>query len=65
MTGPSPPILFVDAVYTVAIHNGCVRIAFIRLDAEGKPVPALELLMPASQIGALAKAIAGIRGGTA
>ena len=60
MTGPSPPILFVDTVQSVAVHNGCVRIAFIRLDAEGKPVPALELIMPQGQIATLLKAVGGV-----
>lgn len=57
-TAPAP-VLFVDTVRAVAFHNGNIRIAFIRLDADGTALPALELVMPAGQIAALAKAISG------
>lgn len=57
----SPPtVMFVDTVRAVGVHNGVLRIEFIRLNASGNPVPALELVMPAGQASALAKAIGGI-----
>ena len=32
------PIIFCDTVQSLAVHNGIVRISFIRLDADGKPI---------------------------
>jgi hypothetical protein len=54
------PTIFCDTVQSVAVHNGIARITFIRLDTSGKPMPALELLMPVGQVGSLAKALQSI-----
>lgn len=56
MTNQVPAILC-DTVQSVGVHNGIVRITFIRLDADGEATPALELFMPVSQIMSLAKVI--------
>jgi hypothetical protein len=45
----SPPVIFCDTVQSLGVHNGVVRISFIRLDAEGKATPALDLLLPVGQ----------------
>ncbi len=45
----SAPVIFCDTVQSLAVHNGVVRISFIRLDADGKPMPALDLLLPQGQ----------------
>ncbi len=57
---PEAPIVFCDTLQSVGVHNGIARIAFIRLDAAGKPAPALELLMPVSQVAALTKALQAV-----
>jgi hypothetical protein len=57
---PATPVIFCDTVQSVGVHNGLARIAFIRLEANGKPAPALELLMPVSQIGTLTKALQSV-----
>src|SRR5580700_5596720 len=48
-TARPAPVIFCDAVQTLGVHNGVVRISFIRLDSEGKPAPALDLLLPVGQ----------------
>lgn len=35
-----------DSLQTLGVHNGVTRLGFVRLDAEGKPQPCVELLMP-------------------
>ncbi len=54
------PVIFCDTVQSVAVHNGTARIAFIRLDVEGKPAQALELLMPVPQVASLLKALQSV-----
>jgi hypothetical protein len=54
------PIVFCDTVQSVAIHNGIVRVSFIRLDTVGKNMPALELLMPFGQVASLMKALQSV-----
>lgn len=40
------PVILCDAVESLAVHNGVVRLRLSRLTAEGASVPALELLAP-------------------
>lgn len=47
--GKPAPVIFCDTVQSLGVHNGVARISFIRLDAEGKPLPALDLLLPVAQ----------------
>lgn len=54
-------IIFCDAVQTIGVHNGTVRISLIRLNSEGKPVPAVELIIPTGQVPQLVKALQQIR----
>jgi hypothetical protein len=54
------PIIFCDTVQSVAVHNGIARISFIRLDMDGKPTPALELLVPVGQVASLMKALQSV-----
>src|SRR5208282_2847816 len=42
-------VIFCDTVQSAGVHNGIARISFIRLDAEGKNLPALELLIPVGE----------------
>jgi hypothetical protein len=54
------PVIFCDAVQSVAVHNGIARISLIRLEMDGKPTAALELLIPVGQIAALMKALQSV-----
>lgn len=40
----------VDGASAIAIHNGVVRIQFMRLAMDGKPIPSVELHVPAASI---------------
>jgi hypothetical protein len=40
------PVIVCDAVESLAVHNGVVRLRLSRLTAEGASAPALELLAP-------------------
>jgi hypothetical protein len=45
-----PPVVFADAVMSVSLANGVVRITLGALDAENKLVPAGTLVMPLNQL---------------
>ncbi len=53
-------VIFCDTVQSAGVHNGIARISFIRLDAEGKNLPALELLIPVGQVASLLKALQSV-----
>lgn len=55
------PCVTVDGIQTIGIHNGVARVLFVRMSAEGKALPALELLIPVSQAVHIVKGLAGIR----
>ena len=40
------PVILCDAVESLAVHNGVVRLRLSRLTADGASTPALELLAP-------------------
>jgi len=40
----------VDGIHAIAIHNGVVRIQFMRLGMDGKPTPVVELHVPAGSM---------------
>jgi hypothetical protein len=44
----------VDGISSLGIHNGVVRIQFMRLDPDGRAVPAVEINVPVSQMRSLA-----------
>jgi hypothetical protein len=54
------PSIIVDGIHTVGIHNGVARVKFIRLAADGKPVPAVELLIPVPQIAVIVQGLGKI-----
>ena len=47
----------VDGIQTVGVHNGIARVQFMRLGADGKPVPAVELLIPINQVSAIVQGL--------
>jgi hypothetical protein len=51
------PVIFCDTVQSLGVHNGVARISFIRLDSDGKPTPALEMLMPVGQAESFVRAL--------
>ncbi|WP_430233708.1 hypothetical protein, partial [Nitrosomonas communis] len=50
-------VFLVDGVSTIAIHNGVVRIQFMRLGTDGGPQPCLQLHVPVSAMKSVAEAI--------
>ena len=61
MSDEASPTVFCDAVQSVGVHNGIVRISLIRLNADGKPTPAVGLLIPVGQLPTLIRALQQIR----
>jgi hypothetical protein len=51
------PAFPVDSISSLGIHNGVVRIQFMRLTPEGKAVPAVELNVPISQLRSLVETL--------
>jgi hypothetical protein len=56
------PVVVCDAVHSMGIHNGVARIAFQRLLPDGRPVPALELLLPVAAVSQIVKALQSVQG---
>lgn len=52
--------ILVDGIKSMGIHNGIVRINFMRLDTDGKDEVVLQLGLPQSQAQSVAKALNGI-----
>lgn len=46
MSSNTTEVVFVDGIQAVGVHNGVARVMMMRLGSDGKPLPALELLMP-------------------
>ena len=42
--------ILVDGINAIAIHNGVVRIQFMRLGMDGKPTPSVELHVPTTSM---------------
>jgi hypothetical protein len=61
MATTEPMVIFCDAVKALGVHNGIVRISLIRLNAEGQPIPAVELLLPTDQLKTLVKALQQVK----
>ena len=57
----APPVVVCDAVQSLAVHNGVVRLTFARLTADGRAVPALELLAPVPVVGQILKALQSLK----
>ena len=53
----SPETHLVDGVSAIAIHNGVVRIQFMRLGIDGKPSTSVELHIPMASMKSVAEAI--------
>ena len=52
---------FVDGINSMAIHNGVVRIEFMRLETDGKPQSAVQLNVPINSIQSLIDALNKIK----
>ncbi len=59
-TMPDNPVIFCDLVQSVRVDDGTVHFVFIRLDASGQAMPALELLMPVREVDSLARALKSV-----
>jgi len=55
------PAIFCDAVQSLGVHNGTVRLSLVRLGATGQPIPAVELQFPAGQVPELIRALQKVR----
>jgi hypothetical protein len=53
----TPDTFFADGISAIAIHNGVIRIQFMRLGIDGKPAPSVELHIPVASIKSVAEAI--------
>lgn len=40
--------VFVDGIQTLGVHNNVVRLQLMQLQADGKPRPELQLMIPVS-----------------
>jgi hypothetical protein len=47
----------VDGISTIAIHNGVVRVQFMRLGMDGKPKPTIELQLPTTSLKSVLEAL--------
>ncbi|HXT07995.1 MAG TPA: hypothetical protein VN715_13785 [Roseiarcus sp.] len=61
MANTEPVVIFCDAVKTLGVHNGIVRISLIRLNPEGQAIPAAELMFPTDQLKHLVRALQQIK----
>ncbi len=58
MTQPAPAAtVLVDAIQSIGIHNGIVRLLCVRLETKGSPTPVVELCVPMSQVHLFADAM--------
>lgn len=53
--------ILVDGIQSIGVHNGVARVTFIRLGPDGKPLPVVELCIPANQAAIIAQGIGKIR----
>ena len=51
------PTILADGVNALAVHNGIVRVQFMRLGIDGKPQPVVELQLPVSAIKSINEAL--------
>jgi hypothetical protein len=50
----------VDGISSLGIHNGVVRIQFMRLNTDGKAIPCVEINVPVSQIKTLSDTLVAL-----
>jgi hypothetical protein len=56
-TEAQPPVVYCDTIQAAGLHNGNVRLLLTRFDAGGKSIPALELILPQSEVKTLMAAL--------
>jgi hypothetical protein len=57
----STPVFTVDGIQSAGVHNGLARVLFMRLGADGKPLPAVELNIPADLVQSISQAIGKVK----
>lgn len=57
---PDARTLFADGILDASVTYGVVRLTLAQSGPEGKPVPAGQLLVPLSQLGAFTKSLAAL-----
>ena len=60
MSSHEPNIVVVDGIQTAGVHNGIARVQFMRIGCDGKPVAAVELLIPVNQVTAISHGLSKI-----
>lgn len=55
------PVVMFDAVESLSIHNGVVRLLLSRLTAEGASTPALELMTPCTVVAQIISALQAVK----
>jgi hypothetical protein len=51
------PVVYCDTVASAGMHNGNARILMTRFDVSGKATPALEIILPNSEVKTLIAAL--------
>jgi hypothetical protein len=44
------PIVYFDSIHAAGLHNGNVRLLATRFDADGKAIPAVEIILPQPEV---------------
>jgi hypothetical protein len=58
MEQQSIPSYIIDGIRAIGIHNGVLRVEFIRLDVDGIARPVVELAIPMTQVKPVSAALA-------
>ena len=56
-TGGATKTYLIDGVSAVAIHNGVVRVQFMKLNVDGKPENSVEIAIPNPQLRSILDAL--------
>ena len=51
------PVIYCDSIHAAGLHNGNTRLLLTRFDVDGKSMPAVELVLPHSEIKMLITAL--------
>ena len=55
------PLIVVDGIQSIGVHNGIARVVLMRLGADGKPDAAVELCISVNQIAQIAQGLAKVK----
>ena len=55
------PVIVVDGIQSIGVHNGIARVVLMRLGADGKPEASGVLCIPVNQIATIAQGLAKVK----